>query len=72
VLEEEERSFLTELVESGLEEARIVLSRHEAESPPLSDSQTLGEAAEDYANLVATQKGRIAAYERLQYLLHHS
>ena len=61
---DEEHGFLVQAIQAQLGEAKEVLERHQNEEPPLSDSQTTGEAAEDYSNIVATQMRRVAALER--------
>lgn len=69
VLSEEEQQYLGDLVEQGVEEARDVLKAHEDTPPPLFDVQSIGEAAQDYTNLITTAKARLAALERIKSLL---
>lgn len=59
-------SFIGEMVEESLEEAYETQRRHLNESPPLSDTQTTSEAAQDYVNLIETQRQRIAALEKFR------
>lgn len=69
ILSDDERSYLGEVVETALEEAREVLSVHEGEPPLLFETQTISEAAQDYTNLVTTAKQRVSALERVKTLL---
>lgn len=62
--DEEEHSFLIQAIEAQLGEAKDALDRHVSEEPPLFDTQTISEAAEDYMNIVATQERRVAALQR--------
>lgn len=64
LLDAEEAGFVREALEVAVEEAEEVLSRHKSEEPPLVEVQTLGEAAEDYSNLVATQQRRVSALKK--------
>jgi len=59
--DDEQLGYLVETLQSSLEEAKDVLKRHVDENPPLFDIQTIGEAAEDYTNLVAIQRRRVSA-----------
>lgn len=59
--DDEQLSFLVDALQAQLEEARDVLKRQVREDPPLFDTQTIGEAAEDYTNLVGSQRRRVAA-----------
>lgn len=59
--DEEQFDFLQEALVASLHEAEDVLERHENEPPPFEDTQTLGESAEDYSNLIATQRRRVSA-----------
>jgi len=64
--DDEQHGFLVEALQSAIGEAEDALERHTNEEPPLYDLQTIGEAAEDYANIVAIQRRRLHA---LNYFL---
>lgn len=66
LVDDEQQGFLLETLETSLAEAIEVLMRHETEEPPLFDVQTIGEAAEDFTNLIASQRRRIAALKYFQ------
>lgn len=68
ILTDEEADFLHDALQAALEEGQEVLERHKSEEPPLFDVQTTGEAAEDYVNLIASQKRRIEALQRIYNL----
>lgn len=57
----EQIGFVREAIEAALEEAEEVLAQCEKDDPPLFDMQSLSEAAQDFTNLVATQRRRIIA-----------
>lgn len=59
----EQASFMLEAIEEALQQAHEVLSAHQSEDPPLVDIQTIGEAAQSYIDLIATQEARIVALQ---------